>query len=552
MRRKIVLVNAAVIFSSVLAFLLISVLIFSNINRQVTANQLTEILDLVANYFDGNNFEETESLFTSDDSNLRLTIIAIDGKVIVDSKSDGVINLHNTRPEVLNLGTVHVRFSETLNIDMMYLARLDDGYIVRVALPMLLIDRLITNYVAYGLLALLLIFALSVLILLPLVKSTLKPLNQALSSLSLLAGERGYDETDSLDDITSKVSAYELMLNQKIKDIKEESLKLDLVFNSINQGLIVIDSQSKIISANSFAANIFKVGKDNIINKDFIYLIRDLKLQERIKKVINAKNYQPSDEKINNRTYLLSFIPFNDYTGNELKQGLIIVFTDVTELRNIESVKREFFANASHELRSPLTSILGYQQMIKEGIITNQEEINDATERTIKEVSRMNLMVNEMLELSRLESNIDDKKEAVSVADLVTDILKRFEPLISASGISIVKKIEVVTLNGNIKHFDQLFSNLIENAIKYNKPNGLIELDLNPKRFVISDSGIGIASEHVNRVFERFYRVDKAKSKESGGTGLGLAIVKHVCSKYNFKIDLESQLKVGTKITVTF
>ena len=117
-------------------------------------------------------------------------------------------------------------------------------------------------------------------------------------------------------------------------------------------------------------------------------------------------------------------------------------------------------------------------------------------------------MVNEMLELSRLESNIDDKNEAINITDLISDILKRFEPLLNANGISVVKKIEAVTLSGNNKHFDQLFSNLIENAIKYNKPKGLIELDLNSKRFVISDSGIGIASEHVNRVFERFYRVD--------------------------------------------
>lgn len=215
-------------------------------------------------------------------------------------------------------------------------------------------------------------------------------------------------------------------------------------------------------------------------------------------------------------------------------------------------MKREFFANASHELKSPLTSIIGYQQMIYEGIIDDEISIMEATQKTIKEASRMNKIIIDMLELSKLESEIEVKKEIVKINQIVQDILNNYQSEIGSKKINIFSNIIDMNLNMNLNHAIELIRNLIDNAIKYNKENGIIRIILNNQLFSIEDTGIGIPLEDQIRVFERFYRVDKGKSKEVGGTGLGLAIVKHICSIYKFELKLESKINLGTKITVFF
>jgi two-component system phosphate regulon sensor histidine kinase PhoR len=434
----------------------------------------------------------------------------------------------------------------------MYIATFDNGYILRVALPLNLIDQFINNYFAIGILALLIIFMLSLFVLFPLTRSSLKPLNDKLASLSKIAGDRQYQSSDSVEELASKISEFEYLIRQKLNVFEDESVELDKVFNSMNQGLIVVSNDETVLAVNDYAINLFKVKKADILNKNYIFLIRELTIQEKIKNVIFNKNFQAFDLKFNNRTIQASFIPFNNLSNNKLIEGIIIILNDVTELRNIENIKREFFANASHELKSPLTTILGYQQMIKEGVITSSEDVKQATEKTIKEVTRMNQMVIEMLELSKLESNQEGKIEDVRFDLLIKDITDRYKKQIDDNKLTLNLSLAKTSRKVSKNYMEQLFANLIDNAIKYNKPNGSITIELTDKKFVIADTGLGIASEHVSRVFERFYRVDMAKSKDSGGTGLGLAIVKHVCSHYNFKINLESQIKSGTKVSVEF
>jgi two-component system phosphate regulon sensor histidine kinase PhoR len=229
---------------------------------------------------------------------------------------------------------------------------------------------------------------------------------------------------------------------------------------------------------------------------------------------------------------------------------------DVTDLRNIEKMKREFFANASHELKSPLTTILGYQELVAEGMISDNTEIIDAARRTVKEASRMNSIIMEMLELSRLESKETFETANVNFKDIVTDAIDSFKQQIEVRGIDVRLNLKDLVIPININHANQLIRNLVDNAIKYNKDHGLITITLqekdNHKMFIIEDTGIGIAQEFQKRVFERFFRVDKARSKEMGGTGLGLSIVKHICILYNASISLSSELNKGTRIVVKF
>jgi two-component system, OmpR family, phosphate regulon sensor histidine kinase PhoR len=552
MRRKLVIVNSIVIFLSLVLFLFVSTFIFRNINRESTSINLRSQLTTIASYFDGTNFDETKTLFTNTNPSLRLTIVNIDGSQVLDSWNETNTGSRLNRPEIIDIGSIHIRYSETTQTEMMYIATIDSGYILRIALPINLIDQFINNYLAVGLLALVIIFSLSLFVLLPLTRSSLKPLNEKLASLSKIAGDRQYQSSDSIEELASKINEFEYLIRQKLNVFEDESVELDKVFNSMNQGLIVVSNDEKVLAVNDYAINLFKVKKVDILNKNYIFLIRELSIQEKIKNVIFNKNFQSFDLKFNNRTIQASFIPFNNLSNNKLIEGIIIILNDVTELRNIENIKREFFANASHELKSPLTTILGYQQMIKEGVITSSEDVKNATEKTIKEVTRMNQMVIEMIELSKLESNQEGKVEDVRLDIVIKEITDRYRKQLEDNKLTLNLNLAKVSKKVSKNYMDQLFTNLIDNAIKYNKPNGSISIELTDVKFVITDTGLGIASEHVSRVFERFYRVDMAKSKDSGGTGLGLAIVKHVCSHYNFKINLESQIKSGTKVIVEF
>jgi two-component system, OmpR family, phosphate regulon sensor histidine kinase PhoR len=552
MRRKLVIVNSIVIFLSLVLFLFVSTFIFRNINRESTSSNLRSQLTTIATYFDGTNFEETKALFTNTNPSLRLTIVNIDGSQVLDSWNETNPGSRLNRPEIIDIGSIHIRYSDTTQTEMMYIATIDNGYILRIALPINLIDQFINNYLAVGLLALLIIFSLSLFVLFPLTRSSLKPLNDKLASLSKIAGDRQYQSSDSIEELASKINEFEYLIKQKLNVFEDESVELDKVFNSMNQGLIVVSNDENILAVNDYAINLFKVKKADILNKNYIFLIRELSIQEKIKNVIFNKNFQSFDLKFNNRTIQASFIPFNNLSNNKLIEGIIIILNDVTELRNIENIKREFFANASHELKSPLTTILGYQQMIKEGVITSSEDVKNATEKTIKEVTRMNQMVIEMIELSKLESNQEGKVEDVRLDTVIKEITDRYRKQLEDNKLTLNLNLAKVSKKVSKNYMEQLFANLIDNAIKYNKPNGSITIELTDKKFVIADTGLGIASEHVSRVFERFYRVDMAKSKDSGGTGLGLAIVKHVCSHYNFKINLESQIKSGTKVSVEF
>jgi two-component system phosphate regulon sensor histidine kinase PhoR len=552
MRRKLVLINSIVIFLSLILFLFVSSFIFRNINRDSTSSSLRSQLTTIATYFDGTNFEDTKVLFTNSNPSLRLTIVNIDGSQVLDSWNEANPGSRLNRPEIIDIGSIHIRYSDTTKTEMMYIATIDNGYILRVALPINLIDQFINNYFAIGIFALLIIFMLSLFILFPLTRSSLKPLNDKLASLSKIAGDRQYQSSDSIEELASKISEFEYLIRQKLNVFEDESVELDKVFNSMNQGLIVVSNDETVLAVNDYAINLFKVKKADILNKNYIFLIREITIQEKIKNVIFNKNFQSFDLKFNNRTIQASFIPFNNLSNNKLIEGIIIILNDVTELRNIENIKREFFANASHELKSPLTTILGYQQMIKEGVITSSEDVKQATEKTIKEVTRMNQMVIEMLELSKLESNQEGKIEDVRFDLLIKDITDRYKKQIDDNKLTLNLSLAKTSRKVSKNYMEQLFANLVDNAIKYNKPNGSITIELTDKKFVITDTGLGIASEHVSRVFERFYRVDMAKSKDSGGTGLGLAIVKHVCSHYNFKINLESQIKSGTKVSVEF
>jgi len=318
---------------------------------------------------------------------------------------------------------------------------------------------------------------------------------------------------------------------------------------SIPQGLIVINNEGKIILINKSGEQILSTSLQLAKSKP---LVNFFKKKEVLYIVDKAKNQNISVYKEyksgNNRDYKINIYSLYNEAGNDV----CLVFNDVTQEKILSKSKRDFFANASHELKSPLTTIKGYIQLIKENIITDDKEKARTFERVISEANRMNDIIIQMLDLSKLEVTKPIISEEISCLEMVDEACSMLEKKILDKAISL--KISGSDFKIKLMREDalSLVKNIVENAILYNKQNGIININLNQNTLSISDTGIGIPVKYQKRIFERFFRVDKAKSRKMGGTGLGLSIVKHICINYNLHLKLKSQLNIGTCITVDF
>ena len=283
-----------------------------------------------------------------------------------------------------------------------------------------------------------------------------------------------------------------------------------------------------------------------------IFNFNDIFVQEKIENCIKNNQEEQLIYDLEGRKFLLYINILETSWSSASNFHVALLMVDITLQENMNSLKREFFANASHELKSPLTSIIGYQQLIQQGILTTKEEIQDATLRTIKEAQRMNKLIIEMLDLSRLENNVLTTIEDVNVSKIINDCLLEFKIAMDNKNIQVEKNLEDVILSASQSDLYKLIKNILDNSIAYNNDFGKIIITLNKDKLIISDTGIGISKKDLEHIFERFYRVDKARSKQNSGTGLGLSIVKHVCLSYGYKINVESVLGKGTTITILF
>lgn len=339
-----------------------------------------------------------------------------------------------------------------------------------------------------------------------------------------------------------------------LKMYKLSSEELTKIINTTNQGIILTDGEGRIILVNSYLNSIFPYGKIGVKLNTFI----DSKhILDGFNKCLIQEYKTQFEYAISNKTYIVSIYSINhDELISKSKNNFVgLFFTDITSRKELENTKRDFFANASHELKSPLTSISGYAQMLKEGFLDTKQEQDFALERILAETNRMNLIVKQMLSLSKYEfSNKIDNVKELSIKEKVIQFLNEFNIQIDKKNIQIQINGDDFKVNMNEDDLEYLIKNLVENAVKYNKENGkiTIELDSKNKVFSISDTGIGISEYNQSRVFERFYRVDSSSNNKTNGNGLGLAIVKHIIQAYNFKIELHSKLNEGSTFNVFF
>ena len=548
MKRKILCIEIVSTILTLLVLFVVSSIYVNNQNYKTAEDELYSYSNIACEIFGGDNFDELKTAITKANKEIRVTVIDKTGEVIIDSSLIEADN-HLNREELEKLGECVTRYSNSLKLNMMYLAKMDDGYYIRLALPVEPLNTFINNYIGFGLITLLLVLSISIVITSFLYNKTLKPIKNEINKLEKVLGHELTNDTD-FELLSSKINELTILLNEKVRSLSNEKEKTKYILDNMNQGLVLLNSEGKIDLINKYSLALFGFDQEYILDKNYTYLFRDMVVQEKIKTCIKNDQEEQVIFDLNGKKFLLYINMLENSWSNATNSHVALLFVDVTLQENMNSLKREFFANASHELKSPLTSIIGYQQLIQQGILTTNEEIQDATLRTIKEAQRMNKLIIEMLDLSRLENNVQTILEKVNISKVINDCLVELQPSIERRNIELNVKLDDVTIEASQSDLYKLIKNIIDNAIVYNKENGKLKIELKKNELTISDTGVGISQEDLEHIFDRFYRVDKARSKESSGTGLGLSIVKHICLLYGYEINVKSKIGVGTVVTI--
>lgn len=543
MKKKITLTSVFTIFLSIAATILMSCLIFVHQSNQKLEKEIKNYLHIASQLYNGENEKEVMDYFHS--FSIYIAIFSKDGDLIQENQSSNE-NITLSSPEMMQLGECFYRYSNVLNAQSVYVACKDGNDYICMALPQSNFSKTITALVFYCAILFILLTITTYFIDNYFYNQSILPLQKAILQMNIFTGKKEHVETNDLDLLTLKLNEIETIMHQKFNQIEQEKKESAAIIEKMNQGFILLDEQLNVIMMNSMVEFYFKVTKQEVLNKNYIYLIRDSKLNQAILDCHQNKK----DSKIELNFQERHFVIFIQSLSNRI--GVFVL--DDTMKYKIAQSKQDFFANASHELKSPLTAIIGYQQMIQQGIIETKEEIVEATEKTLKEAQRMNQMVVDMLELSRLESEIVEVSEKIDLKQAITNAIELLTINAKKKKITFDLDLESFYFTMSEKDASHLIMNLIDNAIKYGNEFGTIKISISNKNHTIKieDDGIGIAKKHQERIFERFYQVDKDRSKNSGGTGLGLAIVKHICVKYNIEIRLKSQLGKGTSIQLIF
>lgn len=550
MKRKILCIEIISSILTLFVLFIVSCIYVNNQNYDTAKNELYSYSNIACEVFDGTNFDELKEVISKTNEDIRISVIDLSGNVIVDSSLNDAEN-HLNREELQKIGECVTRYSDSLKLNMMYLAKVDDGYYIRLSLPIQSLTKFINNYIGFGLISLIIILSISITVTSLLYNKTLKPIKNEINKLETILDNKLTNDTD-FELLSSKINELTVLLNEKVTSLSNEKEKSKYILDNMNQGLVLLNNEGKIELINKYLLSLFGFEQDYILNKNYMYLFRDIFVQEKIENCIKNNQEEQLIYDLEGRKFLLYINILETSWSNASNFHVALLMVDITLQENMNSLKREFFANASHELKSPLTSIIGYQQLIQQGILTTKEEIQDATLRTIKEAQRMNKLIIEMLDLSRLENNVLTAIEDVNVSKIINDCLLEFKIAIDNKNIQVEKNLEDVILSASQSDLYKLIKNILDNSIAYNNDFGKIIITLNKDKLIISDTGIGISKKDLEHIFERFYRVDKARSKQNSGTGLGLSIVKHVCLSYGYKINVESVLGKGTTITILF
>lgn len=502
----------------------------------------------------------------------RMTLIDENGVVLIDSDIDAsLLDNHGTRPEVRvafnnEIGTSK-RYSDSIKKEMYYVALpVDSEYVkvVRLSIPLKTLteysDRIVGNILVAAFAGVLLATLLGIRFL-NMFTGPLADLTEATRSIAKgNFGEQVYFSSD--DEIGQLAESFNIMsleLNKRIEELKESNMNNYAILKSMINGVIAIDNDLNIMFINSAAQQMFDIEEKEIKSINVSKAFQDHPLSILFNEEFSIYGDVKSELTLEHphRVYRIfsNVIRDKDHTQNNM--GLLLSFVDITQMRQLENMRKDFVANVSHELKTPLTSIQGFIETLKEGAADNKPVRDKFIDIIDIEANRLKQLIDDILVLSDIEkSTAVSQDTAVDLKDVLSEISEMMKQIAERKAIQVHYELpkQLSSLQGNKVWLKQMLINLIDNGIKYTPENGEVWLRVNEnyKEFelVVEDNGIGIEADHLERLFERFYRVDKARSKKAGGTGLGLAIVKHIVLSMKGSITVESEVDQGTRFII--
>lgn len=512
-------------------------------------NQLKTQTDLAAqgiehegsSYFDGLDSEE-----------LRITWIDKNGKVLFDNKTDASsmenhLEREEVRQAVENGYGKSSRYSETLTEKSLYSAKkLSDGSVLRLSVSQYSVLTLFLGMLRPVLIIALLAVVLALLLAYRLSKNIVTPLNKL--NLDSPLSNKVYEE---LSPLLKRMDAQQRQLKHQSEELKRKREEFETATENMSEGLIILNEKGVILSLNRAAAKMLGLSEDSV-GKDFFSEKTSVNLKEPTQKALSGQNTEEVFALRDGNCQLLA----NPVSTDGKVTGAALLVLDVTEKERAEQMRREFTANVSHELKTPLQTISGYAELLANGMVADKDK-TAFSEKIYAEAQRMIRLIEDIIKLSNLdEGAVELTRETVDLYVTAENTVRSLLPAAKKANVTLSLNGENAEIYGIPQLLTAVVYNLCDNAIKYNKDGGTVFVSVknNAENIVLSvrDTGIGIPKEQQERIFERFYRVDKSHSKEVGGTGLGLSIVKHAAKLHDAKITLESEVGKGTEITVIF
>ena len=540
--KSILTVATVVLTASLLVITGVLYQYFGNIQKA----QLKDELNLVAKATEQLG---KEYLISLDSKRYRITWIDSNGEILFDSHAEvNAMENHADREEIkeaIESGRGNsVRHSATLTEKTIYEAiRLSDRTILRISISSANAIALIIGMLQPIALVAVVAIALSIWLAKGMAKQVVEPLNKL--NLDSPLNNNVYEE---LTPLLYRIHEQQMEIKDQVQTLKQKQEEFDTITGNMNEALVLLDNTGRILSINPAAKRLFNinsvcVGEDFLIidrKKEMCIALEEVKLggKAAFRASKNGKVYQ---------------FDLSSIQTDECIQGVVILAYDITEQVNAEQNRREFTANISHELKTPLQSIIGSSELIENGIV-KQEDLPRFVGHIHKEASRLVTLIEDIIRLSQLDSKPELESEEVSLYELSEEVIEVLTNIATMRQISMNVSGEKSIIKGVRRLLYEIIYNLCDNAIKYNEPGGHVEISISQNGdeiiLAVQDDGIGIAPEHQEKVFERFYRVDKSHSKQSGGTGLGLSIVKHAVQYHQGKIRVDSELEKGTTISI--
>lgn len=540
------------IFTVALVVLLASIgiatsLLYDHFNTS-QQSQLQAELHLVADTVNEVGIEYFE---TFDSSVFRFTVVSADGTVLYDTQANASdMENHADREEIAEAFKTgegsSARSSSTLTEKTFYEAvLLENGDVLRISASQVTLGALIIDMLPVIFVIILIATVVAIILSFTMAKQVTEPLMNL--DLEHPAENVAYEE---LTPILTKLNKQHKQIKKQTKSIRRKSEEFDQIVASMNEGLVILDEHAMILSINQAAKKIFGINKD-VKGDDFLLYDRTSKTSKAIWDALEAKHSEYTEER-NGSIYQFTVNPIES-SGKVL--GVIILVFDITDRAFAERNRQEFTANVTHELKTPLQSIIGSAELLETGLVKDEDK-GIFIGNIRKEASRLVNLINDIIRLSQLDENHEPATETVELMSVANEVVDVLSASASKKNVSLYVEGESCTIFGVQRYIYEIIYNLCDNAIRYNIDGGKVTIKITKEsgsaEISVADTGIGIAPEHQGRIFERFYRVDKSHSKETGGTGLGLSIVKHAVQYHKAKISLDSEVGKGTTVTVKF